>query len=151
MNDQTRQRTVHQAIETLQKLSELLQRRRIQLAKQVGLTEQQWRVIEEIMTEHFMPSLFARNRDSSAAAVSKIIRQLTEKQLINVTISQVDGRQRRYVLTAKGKKLMEQLRLHRRRAIDAIWTDLDIQELKQFNRFSSRLMQSIETFSEREE
>jgi DNA-binding MarR family transcriptional regulator len=151
MNAQTRQRTVHEAIETLQKLSELLQRRRVQLAKQVGLTEQQWRVLEEITTEHFIPSLFARNRDSSAAAVSKIVRQLTEKQLINVTISRVDGRQRRYVLTAKGKKLMEQIRSHRLRAIDAIWTDLDIEELQQFNQFSSRLMQSIETFSKREE
>ena len=83
MNDRAKGQAAHQAIEQLQKLSELFQQRRVQLAKTVKLTEQQWRVLEEVSTEHFIPSMFARNRESSPAAVSKIIRQLTEKGLIS--------------------------------------------------------------------
>jgi len=93
---------VHRAIGQLQRLTELFGKRRVQLATGVGLTEQQWRVLEEIATEHFMPSMFARGRRSTAAAVSRIIRQLLDKQLVSVSVSRTDGRQRRYVLTAKG-------------------------------------------------
>ena len=50
----------HAAIECLGRLSELYQRRREQLAASVGLTDREWDVLEEIATEHFMPSLFAR-------------------------------------------------------------------------------------------
>ena len=151
MNNQTKERSVHQAIERLQKLAELFQHRRVQLARAAGLTERQWRVLEEVSTEHFMPSLFARTRESSPAAVSKIIRQLTEKQLIDVSISQVDGRVRQYVLTAKGKRLMQAIRNRRIRAIDAIWMEFDQRELDRFSRFGSRLIESIEAYSGREE
>lgn len=142
---------MHQAIEQLQKLTELFQQRRVQLAKVVKLTEQQWRVLEEVSTEHFIPSMFARSRESSPAAVSKIIRQLTEKGLINVGINPSDGRQRQYVLTAKGRKLIEAIRVRRLQAIDEIWMHFDPKELEQFNRFSARLIRSIETFAEKEE
>jgi DNA-binding MarR family transcriptional regulator len=151
MNDRAKERIAHQAIEQLQRLTELFQHRRVQLAKAVKLTEQQWRVLEEISTEHFIPSMFARNRESSPAAVSKIIRQLTEKGLVNVSISSVDGRQRQYILTAKGKKLMETIRIRRLQAIDAIWMRFDQKELDQFNRFSTRLIESIETFTANKE
>ncbi|MBN1654754.1 MAG: hypothetical protein JXA30_13365 [Deltaproteobacteria bacterium] len=150
MNDQAKEQLAHEAIEKLQKLTELFQHRRAQLAKTEGLTEQQWRVLEEVSTEHFIPSMFARNRDSSPAAVSKIIRQLGEKRLISVAISPVDGRQRRYVLTAKGKRIMREIRNRRLRAIDAIWMGLDLKELQQFNRFGSRLIASIESFRQKE-
>src|SRR5688572_30242053 len=61
--------TIHASIAQLQRLAELFQQRRQQLAKRAGLSEQQWRVLEEISTEHFIPSLFARSSESSAAAV----------------------------------------------------------------------------------
>lgn len=150
MNDRSKGQIAHEAIERLQRLTELFQHRRLQLAKTAKLTEQQWRVLEEIATEHFIPSMFARNRESSPAAVSKIIRQITEKGLISVGINPVDGRQRQYVLTAKGKKLMETIRVRRLQAIDAIWMHFDQKELEEFIRFSARLIQSIETFTEKE-
>ena len=65
-----------------------------QLAQSVGLTEHQWGVLEEISTEHFMPSMFARQRDSTPAAVSKTLRQLIDKGLIEVKLNKSDGRQR---------------------------------------------------------
>ena len=151
MNNRAGQETVYQAIEQLQKLSELFQHRRLQLARRVGLTEQQWRVLEEVSTEHFVPSMFARNRDSSPAAVSKIIRQLGEKQLIRGAISRIDGRQRHYVLTAKGRRLMEEIRTHRLRAIQAIWLGLDLKQLNQFVRFSRRLIASLASYSGKEQ
>jgi len=151
MNDRTKGQAAHQAIEQLQRLAELFQKRRVQLAKAVKLTEQQWRVLEEVSSEHFIPSMFARNRESSPAAVSKIIRHLTEKGLISVSINPMDGRQRQYDLTAKGRKLMEAIRTRRLQAIDEIWMHYDLKELEQFNRFSARLIQSIETFAAKEE
>ena len=142
--------TIHQAIGQLQRLTDGFQRRRTQLANQVGLTEQQWLVLEEISTEHFIPSLFARNRESSQAAVSKIIRQLRSKGLIHVSISKRDGRQRRYALTAEGNKIMERIRALRERAIDSIWMGLDNRDLEQFIDFASKLIDSIDDYTEKE-
>lgn len=141
---------IHTAIEKLQQLSEVFQHRRMQLAKQAGLTEQQWRVLEEISTEHFMPSMFAKTRESSAAAVSKIIRQLLDKQLVRVSIHHLDGRQRQYDLTSKGKKILNELRSYRTKAIETIWMDFELSDLINFNRFSMKLIDSIETFAEQE-
>ncbi len=141
---------IHRAIAQLQKLTELFQQRRAQLAKHVGLTEQQWLVMEEISTEHFMPSMFARSQESSAAAVSKIIRQLVDKELISVSISESDGRQRQYELTAQGKRVMSALRQRRQKAIDAIWTELDPKQLSLFADLSEQLITAIEAYSRRE-
>lgn len=141
---------IHRAIGLLQRLTELFQQRRGQLAKHVGLTEQQWLVMEEIGTEHFMPSMFARSQDSSAAAVSKVIRQLIDKGLISVSISESDGRQRHYDLTAQGKQVMNALRQRRQRAIDAIWADLDSKQLTQFADVSEQLITAIEAYSQKE-
>src|ERR1700675_320084 len=94
---------VPDAIANLQRLSDLFQARRARLAVDAGLTEQQWQVLEEIATDHFMPSLFARRRESSAAAVSRLVRQLLDKRLVSAAAHDHDGRQRQYVLTAKGK------------------------------------------------
>jgi DNA-binding MarR family transcriptional regulator len=141
---------IHRAISHLQRLTDLFQQRRAQLARQVGLTEQQWLVLEEITTEHFMPSMFARSQASSAAAVSKIIRQLLDKELISVSISQSDGRQRQYELTLQGKRVMSALRQRRQKAIDAIWANLDPKKLSQFADLSEQLISAIEAYSQKE-
>src|SRR6187402_2780311 len=109
---------IHRTIERLQQLTELFEARRQQLARSVGLTEQQWRVLEEISTAHFIPSLFARDRESSAAAVSKVLRQLIDKELVRVSISDKDARQRDYELSDSGKRVMSELRTRRQHAID---------------------------------
>jgi DNA-binding MarR family transcriptional regulator len=139
--------TIHAAIARLQRLAELFQHRRQQLAKRAGLTEQQWRVLEEISTEHFIPSLFARSRESSAAAVSKTLRQLLDKELVRVSVSATDGRQRQYELTAKGQRAIERLRRERQRAIEAIWSELPAEELRRFNRLSAELIARIERYA----
>lgn len=139
--------TVHRSIEQLQRLCELFERRREQLAAEVGLTEQQWRVLEEISTEHFIPSLFAKNRESSAAAVSKVLRQLLDKDLVRVSVSRDDGRQRKYELSPKGQKTMERLRRSRQHAIESIWLDQPEAELRRFNQWSSELIARIEAYA----
>ncbi len=110
----------HAAIACVTRLAELTHQRRAQLATEVGLTDQQWGVLEEIATEHFMPSLFARRRESSPAAVSKILRQLSEKGLVVAEIAADDGRQRRYSLTDDGRRVISRLRASRESAIDEI-------------------------------
>lgn len=147
MGGEGRQEVVLDAIGKLQRLSDLFQRRRAQLARRVGLTEQQWRVLEEISREHFIPSMFAREKERSAAAVSKVLRQLLDRSLITVTISQTDGRQRDYELTASGKRLMGRLRKLRQEAIDSIWADFDARALAQFNDFADQLSARIEDYA----
>ena len=117
----TRLAEVHEAIACLQRLSEAFQARRSQLAQEVGLSDHQWGMLEEISTEHFMPSMFARRQQSSAAAVSKTLRQLIDKGLIGTSVGKEDGRQRNYVLTTRGKDVMNRLRDNRQVAIDRIW------------------------------
>ena len=140
---------VHEAIGRLQRLADLFHQRRTQLAQGAGLTEAQWDVLERIASEQFMPSLFARHRDSSPPAVSRIIRQLLRKRLITVSVSATDGRQRRYQLTARGRKTLDALRGLRRRAIDTIWMDLDPRALTAFTDFSGELITRLEAYASR--
>src|SRR5262245_31058095 len=147
MNAAAELETIHQSIAQVQRLAELFQQRRQQLARSVGLSEQQWRVLEEISTERFIPSLFARSRESSAAAVSKVLRQLLDRELVRVSVSQADGRQRQYELSAKGQRTLERLSRERQRAIDAIWSDLPADELRRFNRLSAEIIARIERYA----
>jgi DNA-binding MarR family transcriptional regulator len=137
---------VHEAIACLGRLSDAFCRRREQLAISVGLSDGQWGVLEEISREHFMPSMFAKTRESSAAAVSKTLRQLIDKDLISVTLSKSDGRQRAYVLTAKGERIMEGLRQERELAIEKIWLTLDREDIKNFASFASELTLRLEQY-----
>lgn len=142
---------IHEAIAQLQRLTDLFQQRRQTLARRVGLTEQQWRVLEEISTEHFMPSMFARQSESTPAAVSKILRQLLDKELVHVSVSEDDGRQREYALSHAGKRVMQELRRDRQRAIDTIWNDLPADQLERFTRLASELVTRIEAYSDDQE
>ena len=141
---------IHRTIARLQQLTELFEARRQQLARSVGLTEQQWRVLEEISTEHFIPSLFARDRESSAAAVSKVLRQLIDKELVRVSISDKDARQRDYELSDAGKRVMSELRTRRQHAIDAIWSGLPERDLKSFEALGAELVARIQHYAKTE-
>ena len=145
-----RLRAVHDAIEHLRVLAAVFERRREALAREVGLTVEQWRVLEEVATEHFMPSMFARSRESSQAAVSKILRQLLDAGIILSAISNGDRRQRVYALTAKGRRVLDELRANRQRAIDAIWATLPAGELAAFRKFARKLTARIEAYAQRE-
>lgn len=149
VNNTSPSKTISEAIESLQRLSEVFVLRREQLAHSVGLTDAQWRVIEEISNEHFMPSMFARRRECSSAAISKILRQLLDRRLIRVAIGKRDARQREYSLTSTGSRIIERLRRERARAIDAVWRDLAASDLKRFAVFSGELAERLEAYAER--
>jgi DNA-binding MarR family transcriptional regulator len=137
----------HAAIACVTRLTELTQQRRVQLATAVGLTDHQWGVLEEIATEHFMPSLFARRRDSSAAAVSKILRQLSDKGLVVAEIAAEDSRQRRYSLTTEGRRVMARLRASREAAIRDIWLTLDAAGLRAFTQVGHIIIARLERYA----
>src|SRR5215510_12860101 len=101
---------IHRAIAALQRLCELFALRRQQLAADAGLTESQWRLLEEIADESFMPSMFARRRDCTPAAISRGLRSLLERGWVTAEIASGDARQRRYRLTAEGRRVLDQLR-----------------------------------------
>ncbi len=132
------------ALAALQRLSDAFARRRGQLARGAGLTETQWRVLEQIAAEDFMPSLFARRQEQTPAAVSKVIRQLLDLKLVDVSISPGDARQRRYALTARGRQTMEIVRQDRQRALERIWTGLEVRALESFARFADELAGRME-------
>jgi DNA-binding MarR family transcriptional regulator len=141
---------IHRAIEALQRLSQLFLERRRQLAREAGLTESQWRLLEELADEAFMPSLFARRRDCTPAAVSRGLKPLLERKLATVQIAEGDARQRVYRLTAAGRETLARLRAHRIEAIAEIWERFDADELDGFVRFASELGDALERFSDRE-
>ncbi|HVE41221.1 MAG TPA: MarR family transcriptional regulator [Planctomycetota bacterium] len=149
--DDARTLEAHAAIEKLTRLTDLFLERREQLASRAGLTDGQWQVLEEISTERFMPSMFARDRDSSRASVSKVLRQLLDRGLARVAVSPKDGRQRTYALTPAGKAALSGLRAEREKAIAAIWLQLDPRELQRFNTFAGDLIARIERYARREE
>ena len=138
---------VHDAITNLQRLTDLFHARRARLAVDAGLTEQQWEVLEHIATDHFMPSMFARRRASSAPAVSRLVRQLLDKRLVSVSTRPHDGRQRHYMLTAKGRRTLDGVRADRQAAIDAIWASLDHRALATFSEVSAELIRRIEAYA----
>lgn len=132
------------AVATLGRLVTVFAERRKQLAESVGLTDQQWQALEEVQTEHFMPSLFAHKRETSAAAVSKILRQLSDKGLIQASVSAIDARQRAYSVTDLGRSLLLTLRAERERAIAEVWLKFELGELKTFSGLGQKLAQGLE-------
>jgi len=139
---------LHRAIATLQRLSDLFVERREQLAAEAGLSVRQWGVLEEIASEHFMPSLFARRRSVSPAAVSKVLRGLVDAGLVQAGIAEDDARQRRYRLTTRGRRRLDGLRTSRQRAIEEVWADLPRTELTRFSRFGETLAERLEAYAD---
>ncbi len=146
----TRAQAVDAAIGNLQRLAEIYGLRRAQLAREAGLTEAQWRVLEEIANEDFLPSLFARARGCTPAAISKILRQLQEAGLVRASIDAEDARQRVYELTAAGRARMQRRRRARERASHAVWEGLPRAELLRFVAFSETLAERLERYADTE-
>ena len=139
---------IDSAIAALQRLAELFLERRRQLAREAGISEAEWRLLEEIETARFMPSLFARRRERTAAAVSRVLRGLVDAKLVNASVGESDARHRVYRLTPKGRELMARLREHRERAIAAIWRGFPAGELAAFERFARALADELEHYAE---
>jgi DNA-binding MarR family transcriptional regulator len=137
---------IHRAIRSLQRLTDLFSERRRQLAHDALLSEAQWRLLEEIAGDDFMPSMFARRQDCAPAAVSRTLRQLLERELVAVSISPRDARQRVYRLTAAGRRALRRLKASRERAIAEIWADFSADELAEFTRFASVLGDGLEAY-----
>jgi len=140
---------IHDAIASLQRVSELFNERRQRLAREAGLTEAQWQVLEGVAGEGFMHSMFARRRAISAAGVSRSLRQLQEAGLLKASIAEGDGRQRDYRLTARGKRTLEKLTQNRAKAIEDIWERFEPAELAAFTRFSDELSDRLEAYLDR--
>jgi len=134
---------IFEAIGQLQALSHIFIRKRADLAKQAGLTEAQWRLLDEIAQEAFMPSMFAAQRENSKAAVSKTLRQLTDAGLITVAIASGDARQRKYSLTPLAEKKLKQLKQLREAAIDEVWRPIDRKLLAQAVKFNEQLIMRL--------
>ena len=65
---------------------------------------------------------------------------------MSVSAREHDGRQRQYVLTAKGKRTLDGVRADRQAAIDAIWDSFDRRALATFADVSAELIRRIEAY-----
>lgn len=139
---------IHDAIRALQRLAELFELRRRQLAAEVGIGESQWRLLEEVAEEHFLPSLFARRRECSPAAVSRGLRELRDAGLVEASIGERDGRQRVYRPTASGRAALLRMRRQRERAARAVWSRFAAKDLRAFTRFAEQLCESLAAYAE---
>ena len=137
----------HRAIASLQRLAEAFAERRRQLAAEAELTETQWRVLEGIGGEGFLPSMFARQRDVSAAAVSRTLRQLLERGLVRASAGADDGRKRVYRLTARGRRALRRVHEAREAAVRDVWSALPARELEAFSAFSDDLAARLERYA----
>jgi len=138
------------AIAALQRVAELFSERRLQLARESGITETQWQVLEEVDEESFMPSMFARRRSCTPAAVSRTLRQLLESDLVRASIGETDGRQRVYRLTPKGRRALERLTARRQQAIDTVWAPMRRADLRSFTRLVTDLADRLEDYTEKQ-
>ena len=138
---------IDSAIGALQRLADLFLERRRQLAGEVGLSEAEWRLLDEIAAERFMPSLFARRRERTPAAVSRVLRGLVDRDLVRASVGESDARHRVYRLTPRGRDLMTRLRERRERAIAAIWKRFPAGELAEFERFAGALADALESYA----
>jgi DNA-binding MarR family transcriptional regulator len=139
---------VYSAIATLQRLADGMDRRRQQLARRVGLSVRQWQVLEEIARPGFMPSLFARRRDSSPAGVSRVLRQLLDRGLVASSIASADARRREYRLTESGERRIAEVRAAREQAMEAVWDGLERQDVEHFARFGALLADRLATYAD---
>lgn len=94
-----------------------------------------------------MPSMFARSRNRSAAAISKTLRQLGGKGLVSATVSKSDGRIRQYALTPKARRVLGNLRDRREAAIQDVWQELDGKDLRAFIRFAGDLTNRLDRYA----
>ena len=137
---------VYQAIRQLQMLSTIFIKKRRELAGRVGLTEAQWRVLDEIGHNDFMPSLFASERENTKAAISKTLRQLTDAGLITVEISREDARQRKYTLTAEARQKLDELTRLRTEAVEKVWMPIDQKLLEPTIAFNEALIENLKRY-----
>ena len=83
-----------------------------------------------------------------AATVSSFSASSTCAPAKLTSIASGDRRQREYQLTAAGRKRLAGLRASRKRAIDAIWSDLPDRDLERFAGFSGELSDRLERYLE---
>lgn len=144
--DEARAARIERTIEALQALVEVFEDRREALARTAGLSPAQWQVLEQVGRDDFMPSLFARRREVSAAAVSRTLRQLLDARLVDVQISPRDARQRLYRVTEKGRKALGEVHDERRRAVAAVWEALSDAELNRFEKLARTLSDRLRAY-----
>ena len=135
------------AIAALQRLGDLLAERRAQLARESGLSETQWRVLEEIAAPGFLPSLFARRAETTPAAVSKVLRQLLDRGLVVASIDEGDARQRRYALTPAGQRALARIAEAREDAVREVWADLEPRALRRFAELAEEIAQRLSRYA----
>jgi DNA-binding MarR family transcriptional regulator len=94
-----------------------------------------------------MPSLFARRRERSPAAISRVLRGLLDAELVRAEVGSEDARQRVYRLTPKGRERLASLRERRERAIASVWKKFPARELADFERFAGALADELERYA----
>lgn len=127
-------------------LANHLVRRGEDLARQSGITTQQWILLlhiagdpnftsfddEERDPEGVLPSEIARARGVSRANVSALMSGLVDRGLVRQKKDKRDGRRKRVVVTAAGKRALAKIDPTRREANRRLLANLSATERKRF-------------------
>ena len=88
-----------------------------------------------------------RSATGGPAAISRGLRSLLERDWATAEIASGDARQRRYRLTAEGRRVLDRLRRGRERAIAAVWHSFDARALRGFVSFAGELADHLEEYA----
>ena len=90
------------------------------ILREAGITEQQWRVLRVLVDEGSRePSRLADAALLHAPSVSRILRELLDRKLIERTVDEKDGRRSIVEITGEGRLLLEQTAVDTGKLIDA--------------------------------
>ncbi|MGH7268990.1 MAG: hypothetical protein ACREJ3_01050, partial [Polyangiaceae bacterium] len=73
--------------------------------------------------------------------------QIVDKGFASAAVDKGDARQRRYSLTAKGRRVMDRLRENREAAVRQVWLTLGRDEMRLFTSFGQELIARLERYA----
>ncbi len=128
------------------------------ICQRFGITTQQWLVLlhlaadpnitfieESNINRPIFASDLADALNVSRPNITNLVTTLTEKGLIEQIMDRMDRRKKFLILTAEGKKVLENIEPHRKQANERFLTKLSTQQKEQFLSF---LRASAETLAE---
>ena len=144
------------AVLALVDLSSQLQRRGEAIARQAGLSAQQWLLLLHVAGEPELakpahgqaaPGILASDvatiRGVTQANISRLVAGLIRRGLVNQGSDAADARRRRLVITARGVAVLEGIEPYRREANRLLLADLAPAERRRFAGFLHRCLERL--------
>lgn len=119
--------------------------------RDANVTEQQWRVLRVLADAESLDARgIARQALLYAPTVTRILKELTERKLIERTIDPTDGRRSIISITPEGKRLVTDTARHTKVLLNAYTEAFGSERLERFVAEAQALAATLDTFRPRE-